>query len=616
MGDRRGQAAMEFLMTYGWALLVVLVAIGSLTFYFGYDSSSFASETCFFGPGLSCSDMLVNEDSISLKVTNSLGKDITSFSVSSDSCDITSDNPRLDNGKDTSLTLSGCSFTPGVLVDEDLSLTYTFIDSSLEHIKDAGLTAVVESGTSQSYRAGSEGNGYNSDGNTLMLYKFDEGDGNLVVDSSAHGIHGSFISRGELVNNGGAETGTTANFDNFDGVKTSGCNNGNYCFYKSGSTNVGSEEFIEIDYSKTYSLSGQFKSTGIDDKSKLFFGYVPFDENYEIILPQEVYPVTDPNTETILYESVSPGDTTILIGDGTNWNVIGSKYVAFDIDDSGSYNDLPNRHLSSKITDVVDRGGYWEVALEALANENFPVGTKIREHAGAGAYMYEGASNVLVPSLWTEYNGSTTGEHIFGIDYGKWWRGTKYAKIVFLLNFQQMGDYSLDLDDISITSTPVTYSNHWVPGQFGTSIEFNGEDDYVVIPYDQNMVVTDEFTLEFWLNPLDFYEGIQRIVGRSASWAATLNNGVISFHTNVDVVPKTITYQLPNENQWYHIAGTYDGFEMHLFVNGVEVNNGAQLGVLNPEGGTGVYIGANHGTGQFLKSLVDEIRVSDYVRYV
>ena len=31
---RKGQAAMEFLMTYGWAILVVLVVIGALA-YFG-----------------------------------------------------------------------------------------------------------------------------------------------------------------------------------------------------------------------------------------------------------------------------------------------------------------------------------------------------------------------------------------------------------------------------------------------------------------------------------------------------------------------------------------------------------------------------------------------------
>jgi len=34
LSNRKSQAALEFLMTYGWAILVVLIAIGALA-YFG-----------------------------------------------------------------------------------------------------------------------------------------------------------------------------------------------------------------------------------------------------------------------------------------------------------------------------------------------------------------------------------------------------------------------------------------------------------------------------------------------------------------------------------------------------------------------------------------------------
>ena len=32
--DKKGQAAMEFLMTYGWAILAAIIVIGILGFYF------------------------------------------------------------------------------------------------------------------------------------------------------------------------------------------------------------------------------------------------------------------------------------------------------------------------------------------------------------------------------------------------------------------------------------------------------------------------------------------------------------------------------------------------------------------------------------------------------
>ncbi len=144
--NKSGQAAMEFLMTYGWALLVLLVSLGSLTFYFGYDSS-FVSETCLFGPGLGCSDILVNEGSISLKIRNSLGKDMTSFSVSSDNCDPVVSVP-MENGEEKIIIITGCTFSAGDVISESINVSYSFSNSDLIHVRDAILVAVVQGGTS------------------------------------------------------------------------------------------------------------------------------------------------------------------------------------------------------------------------------------------------------------------------------------------------------------------------------------------------------------------------------------------------------------------------------------------------------------------------------------
>jgi len=35
---KRGQAAMEFLMTYGWAILAAIIVIGVLAIYFRQDN--------------------------------------------------------------------------------------------------------------------------------------------------------------------------------------------------------------------------------------------------------------------------------------------------------------------------------------------------------------------------------------------------------------------------------------------------------------------------------------------------------------------------------------------------------------------------------------------------
>ena len=52
---KRGRAAMEYLMTYGWAILVIVIVITILAFYLPQLIKT--PEGCLFSqPGFSCSD--------------------------------------------------------------------------------------------------------------------------------------------------------------------------------------------------------------------------------------------------------------------------------------------------------------------------------------------------------------------------------------------------------------------------------------------------------------------------------------------------------------------------------------------------------------------------------
>lgn len=56
--NRKAQAAMEFLMTYGWAILVVLVAIGALAYFGVLSPEKLIPDKCVISPGsgVSCDD--------------------------------------------------------------------------------------------------------------------------------------------------------------------------------------------------------------------------------------------------------------------------------------------------------------------------------------------------------------------------------------------------------------------------------------------------------------------------------------------------------------------------------------------------------------------------------
>ncbi len=57
MKNKKAQAAMEFLMTYGWAILVVLIAIGALVYFGALSPEKNISDRCILSAPLSCSKM-------------------------------------------------------------------------------------------------------------------------------------------------------------------------------------------------------------------------------------------------------------------------------------------------------------------------------------------------------------------------------------------------------------------------------------------------------------------------------------------------------------------------------------------------------------------------------
>ena len=78
----KGQAAMEFLMTYGWAILVVLVAIGALAYFGVLNPGPFLPKSWIVGPGFSCTDFKVAADgSWTVIVQNGIGETITAVDL-------------------------------------------------------------------------------------------------------------------------------------------------------------------------------------------------------------------------------------------------------------------------------------------------------------------------------------------------------------------------------------------------------------------------------------------------------------------------------------------------------------------------------------------------------
>ncbi|MBU0477067.1 LamG domain-containing protein [bacterium] len=440
-----------------------------------------------------------------------------------------------------------------------------------------------------------------------------DGDTN-IYDLSSYDNDGALYGTGELLENRGAEEGTTDHWSGFDGVTADTTHSGTYAFYHDLTGSALGIDYIEIDTTnKTYYLSGWAKAYGGDGSvGKLYLGYIPYDENKVQIGPQHVLPYAA-GTETTLYEACGTDSTIIKIVDGTNWGVYIYACVAFDVDDSGSYNDLPNRNVSNyNITRVEDMGIYWEVEFNTTCGQSYSAGTKVREHKAGSTYIYNAASNADVDTgVWTEYSGTITGELVSGISpVTQWWSGTKYARVIMLLNSGKP-THSMVVDDFSLYSVPPTYT--WVDGVFGKALDFNGIDNYVDCESGSSLDFgTGDFTVEAWVyqNELNSYQSIFHN-GQSAFsqdlWISA-HNGAL--YVRLDNVTEINSGNIP-ASEWVHIAVTRDGTDVDGYINGIFTASGTSSVDVGDSNGNTV-IGKDNQEYRYFDGAIDEVKIYDH----
>lgn len=152
---RKAQAAMEFLMTYGWAILVVLVAIGALAYFGVLNPGRFLPESCTLFPGMACTNFKVTDDAaphVTLIVQNGMGTDLTNvtFTIVGDattgSCNNTAQTgaPLASFGDGAIETLEfTCSPAPiGTRMKSDVTIAY--VSGGLSHSKTGIITTKIE----------------------------------------------------------------------------------------------------------------------------------------------------------------------------------------------------------------------------------------------------------------------------------------------------------------------------------------------------------------------------------------------------------------------------------------------------------------------------------------
>ena len=154
-------------------------------------------------------------------------------------------------------------------------------------------------------------------------------------------------------------------------------------------------------------------------------------------------------------------------------------------------------------------------------------------------------------------------------------------------------------------------------GKVGKAFNFDGNGDYVQIPHNANLDLSNSYTIEAWVKPSKVTT-YQAIVGKGTNpTPPTLYFASNAFrqYYSVDNVPAwqgQVGSVLPGSPQdWYHIAVTYDGSTGVIYINGVLKNTKP---LLKPDTNThDLYLGYddtlfNNLPGYF-NGLIDEVSI-------
>ncbi|MFD0883384.1 LamG-like jellyroll fold domain-containing protein [Streptosporangium algeriense] len=171
-------------------------------------------------------------------------------------------------------------------------------------------------------------------------------------------------------------------------------------------------------------------------------------------------------------------------------------------------------------------------------------------------------------------------------------------------------------DSSGRNNTGAATDTTWTTGRYGKALSFNGSSSWVTVQDAASLRLTTGMTLSAWVNPAsvaDWSSVVSKeLSAEGVSYTVYASNGGSVPSGWVQTSPENFSTidgisPLP-VNTWNHLALTYDGAVLRLFVNGQQVAETALSGGLHNDSGP-LRIGGNAIWGEFFGGLIDEVRL-------
>jgi len=155
----------------------------------------------------------------------------------------------------------------------------------------------------------------------------------------------------------------------------------------------------------------------------------------------------------------------------------------------------------------------------------------------------------------------------------------------------------------------------WVSGHINGGLDFNGVSDYVDCSNDVSLDITDAVTLTAWVDTNDCNNGEHNpYVGKGDSSYAIKHHTSNSIQFFIyDGTWYTVNCLIDDSfnDEWHHVAGTYDGMQLKLYVDGILSGVTNHIGSISTNT-YNVNIGRNsEATDRFYEGLIDDVRIYD-----
>jgi hypothetical protein len=160
----------------------------------------------------------------------------------------------------------------------------------------------------------------------------------------------------------------------------------------------------------------------------------------------------------------------------------------------------------------------------------------------------------------------------------------------------------------------VTGATWTTGGKFGGALSFDGVSNWVTVPDADSLDLTTGMTMEAWVKPTAIGTAWRSVMLKEqpASLIYALYAGDSSGRAATDVFT-TSDIGLRGTaktalSTWTHLAATYDGTTLRLYVNGVQATTKAISGSIRASTGA-LRIGGNSVWGEWFAGLIDEVRL-------